>query len=85
MRHPNPIPFRNLIRNEGELAIWHSAFGAAFANSASTCAGRIARYNRLTPSEAVAVAIEHDPKSISAVAQLIAQAAVLQYRRIARS
>lgn len=70
-RQAHPIPLQTLITTADEKAVWHATFGAAFALRANT-------YN---PDD---VARHHGSfGGITRTAQLIAQAAVLEYRRIA--
>jgi hypothetical protein len=93
---PKPIPLHSLIKTADEKAVWQAAYGAAFAQIALRW-GSIVRarvgWGSTSDTDATITALRETcalggaevdhPPSITVEAQLIAQAAVLEYRRIA--
>lgn len=86
-----PIPPNALIRNDAEEAVYHAAFGAAWAQIATRITDRYLEASlhdsragaMCTRRECSAAALADFCADVSIEAQLIAEAAVLNYRRIA--
>lgn len=67
---PTLIPLRDLLKSDAEDAVWHAAFGSAYALLAARCDVML---------------VAQDPAVFSGItrsARLIAQAAVLEYRKL---